>query len=355
MEISEIAVSDDLTIGDFLHPISEENPAGLSLKESPNYTEIQEARAADDPSLPMGVWEHELKKSDWGRVSKLSQTILLDKSKDLQVAIWFTEAQIHLHGLVKLPVCILLLAELTDNFWDHIHPVMEDGDVEYRTNLFAWMNEKLPMVIRQITLAKSVSGETYTWLDLERALHEQKGSGAAANKAGAGSLGIIKQAVDQTNIDFYQALYADLADSTIALDYLAGVLGGRLEKDAPSLAGLSTLVTSQRETIVDLTNGRSLLDGAESEIDVDGLPADSLQESTYAQTELGGLDSRQLAYAQLAEAAEYLLRDDPHSPVPHLVYKAIEWGRLSTPDLYHEIFIRHEGNLNIFDVLGIER
>ena len=49
------------------------------------------------------------------------------------------------------------------------------------------------------------------------------------------------------------------------------------------------------------------------------------------------------------------MRDDPHSPVPHLVYKAIEWGRLSTSELYHEIFIRYEGNLNIFDVLGIDR
>ena len=112
---------------------------------------------------------------------------------------------------------------------------------------------------------------------------------------------------------------------------------------------------SQREAIVDLTSGRSLLEGADTQIDVESLASEGQKELNYTSSEQGVLIDRQHAYAQLAEAAEYLLRDDPHSPVPHLVYKAIEWGRLSTPDLYNEIFIRHEGNLNIFDVLGIDR
>jgi type VI secretion system protein ImpA len=355
MEISEITIADGRSICDFLRPLSAEHPAGGSLQETASYTEIQEARASDDPSLPMGVWERELKKSDWSRVSKLTQMILLEKSKDLQIAIWFAEAQVHLHGIVKLPACILLLAELTNTFWDDIHPLMDGGDVEYRTNLFAWMNDKLPMVIRQVTLAESVSGETYTWIDWERALHEQSGLSESAARAGQGSLGVIKQAVDQTNIAFYQELFEDLSDSIIALEYLSEMLGGLLASDAPSLAGLSGLLASQRDTIVDLTSGRSLLEGADTEIDVEGLSSEEQAGSSQTDTTQEMVVDRQRAYAQLAEAAEYLLRDDPHSPVPHLVYKAIEWGRLSTPDLYHEIFIRHEGNLNIFDVLGIDR
>ena len=57
----------------------------------------------------------------------------------------------------------------------------------------------------------------------------------------------------------------------------------------------------------------------------------------------------------LAEAAEYLSRDDPHSPVPYLVLRAIEWGQLTTAELYDEIFIQNEGRLNIFELLGIEK
>ena len=353
MEIHELRIDADVCIADFLRPISKEQPTGVSLKETSAYAEIQEARAADDPNLPRGVWEHDLKRSDWGRVSQLTQSVLMNKSKDLQVAIWFLEAQVYLHGLEKLPVCLLLLSELTNEFWDDIHPRMEDQDVEYRTNVFAWMNNKLPFVIRQIKLAESVSGEIYTWTDWERALHDQRGGADSGKGVQQGELAAIKQAVDQTNIDFYRELWQDISDALIGLDYLSEVLGNRLAVDAPSLSLLVELLKVQRDTIEDMTSGRSLTETADAQVDVAGISNDSTDARERSLASVTVAD-RQHAYAQLAEAAEFLMRDDPHSPVPHLVYKAIEWGRLSTSELYHEIFIRYEGNLNIFDVLGID-
>jgi type VI secretion system protein ImpA len=56
----------------------------------------------------------------------------------------------------------------------------------------------------------------------------------------------------------------------------------------------------------------------------------------------------------LRSAAEFLVQDDPHSPVPYLVFKAIDWGRLDTAELYRELFVENRGNLNIFDLLGVE-
>ena len=355
MEIHELRIDEEVCIGDFLKPISEEQPTGVSLKETPVYAEIQEARAADDPNLPRGVWEHDLKRSDWAKVSQLTQSVLMNKSKDLQVAIWFLEAQVYLYGLEKLPVCFLLLSELTNEFWDDIHPRMEDQDVEYRTNVFAWMNDKLPFVIRQIRLAESVSGEVYTWTDWERALHLQRGGAESSKGVQQGELGAIKQAVDQTNIDFYRELWQDISDALIGLDYLSDVLGNRLGRDAPSLSALVELLKVQRDTIEDMTGGRSLTEAADTQLDVAGISDDTNGLSERPLVQETDVADRQRAYAQLAEAAEFLMRDDPHSPVPHLVYKAIEWGRLSTSELYHEIFIRNEGNLNIFDVLGIDR
>ena len=354
MEIPELRIDEQVTIADFLNPISAEQPAGVPLKETPTYAEIMQARASDDPNLPRGVWEHDLKRSDWDKVSQLTKSALINKSKDIQIAIWFMEAQVYLHGLERLPVCLLLLAELTDKFWDHIHPLMEDGDVEYRTNVFAWMSDRLPMVIRQMKLAETVSGESYLWSDWERALYAQRGGSDAGKGLPQGDLAAIKQAVDQTTIEFYQELWQDICDALVGLDYLSDVLGQRLGNDAPTLASLAELLTLQKETIEEMTSGRSLLEAPEEKIDIEGDA--SVGHQTQGQGEAApDVADRQRAYAQLAEAAEFLMRDDPHSPVPHLVYKAIEWGRLSTSELYHEIFIRYEGNLNIFDVLGIDR
>ena len=35
------------------------------------------------------------------------------------------------------------------------------------------------------------------------------------------------------------------------------------------------------------------------------------------------------------------------------VRKAIEWGNLTTPELYHQLFVQHQGQLSIFELLGI--
>ena len=53
----------------FLIPISAENPSGEWLRFEPVYDEIQRLRQEDDPNLPLGVWQRELKKADWRGVA----------------------------------------------------------------------------------------------------------------------------------------------------------------------------------------------------------------------------------------------------------------------------------------------
>ena len=66
------------------------------------------------------------------------------------------------------------------------------------------------------------------------------------------------------------------------------------------------------------------------------------------------IKSREQAYQYLSAAADYLSKEDSHSPVPYLIFKAIDWGRLNTTELYQELFVRHGGSLNIFDLVGLE-
>ena len=349
MNIEAVEITEEHTIADFLAPISADNKVGVSLKEDPIYAEIQEARASDDPSLPRGVWEHDLKKSNWDKVNRLSQNVLLSKSKDIQVAMWFLESQIHLYGIGRLAPGLLMISEIVSTYWDEAYPRMENGDIEYRTNLFAWMTDKLSLAIRQLIIADSISGNTYSWVDWERAVLEKDIEEGSAKNV---SVSTIKQAIDQTHIDFYKEIWSHLADSNEALDILRDVLEEKLGEDAPSLLSLGELLRSVHETIYEIAGGRAL-DAAESiEVAADSESDIAKSDHNLEPGEL--IPDRHTAYAFLAEAAAYLMRDDPHSPVPHLVYKAIDWGRLSTSELYEEIFIRHKGNLNIFDVLGID-
>ena len=67
------------------------------------------------------------------------------------------------------------------------------------------------------------------------------------------------------------------------------------------------------------------------------------------------LQNRQDAYHALRSIADYLVQDDPHSPAPYLIYKAIDWGQMNTSQLYQELFVQQQGHINIFDMLGIQQ
>src|SRR4051812_43072758 len=80
-----------------LAPISPEMPAGENLRYEELYDRIRNARR-EDPDLPMGVWETDLKRADWSLVEALCTEALEQRTKDLQIAIWLLEARIVLHG-----------------------------------------------------------------------------------------------------------------------------------------------------------------------------------------------------------------------------------------------------------------
>ena len=70
--------------------------------------------------------------------------------------------------------------------------------------------------------------------------------------------------------------------------------------------------------------------------------------------EPAAIRDRAEADALLEQAASFLQRDDPHSPVPYLVRRAAEWGKLNAAALYQELFLRRGGQVHIFDVMGLD-
>jgi len=75
----------------------------------------------------------------------------------------------------------------------------------------------------------------------------------------------------------------------------------------------------------------------------------------YAQTEHDdeAFTDRERAYRALADVADFLLQIEPHSPVPYLIRRAIEWGSLNAAELYCEVFQKSGGRIDIVDLFGI--
>src|SRR4051794_39171591 len=111
-----------------LAPIAGDRPAGRSLAYEPEYDALREARRADDATNP-GEWKREAKAADWGGVVALGVACLRDKTKDLQIAAWVTEALVRLHGFAGLRDGLALMEGIQERFWESYFPEIDDGDL----------------------------------------------------------------------------------------------------------------------------------------------------------------------------------------------------------------------------------
>lgn len=335
-----------------LEPIDAQHPAGSSARDGGVHQAILNARRADPPHLPQGPWQHELKRADWDTVVRLACDTLRCQCKDLQLAAWLLEAEIHRSGFAGLPPVLVLLSELLRRFGAELHPQDGDGGAEHRANVLRWINRKLLPAIKQLPLTATGEAE-FGWADRETAWRNAQHRPSAGAAPEGPSLEAVAEAMAQTPSEHHLAMHGHLRLALEALAELAQTIDASFEGERPSLAGLVSLLR-QVSAAVETELHRRGLDPARLPAPAPADPPDPAEALPAPVAACIAASERAHAYELLEQAARILLQSDPHSPAPYLVQRAIEWGRLSTSELYRELFIRKGGQLNIFELLGLE-
>ncbi|BFM48692.1 type VI secretion system protein TssA [Marinomonas sp. THO17] len=344
------------SLNQLLQPIGD-NGVGQSVRHNGVYSSIKAARQSDDPNLPMGVWTHDLKVADWRLVKDIALEALAEKSKDLQLMMWLFEASIHLEGFNGIAPACLLVQQMCEHYWESMYPEMLDGDIEFRTNPLKWINDKLAPVIKSLPITHTnLDGRECSWNDWESAQYFDKISQQGKRPQGDGpSLSDLKQRLMLTDTSYFQQVLMSLDDALKGLQYLEDWLDEQCGSEAPSFTDFSG-VLQQIGDLIDLElNRRGIHFAGEETAD----ESDSDDPSASGMNGDGGggngpITSRAEAFNALHRAADFLQKDDPHSIVPYLIYTACEWGQQSAPDLYKEIFLVKGGQINLFDIMGIE-
>jgi type VI secretion system protein ImpA len=206
------ATSARLYTDDLLDPIAPDQPAGTDMRWTPEWDRIREARRADD-DLQSGKWaKRERKVADWGLVQDLCMTMLRQRSKDLQLALWLTEANIKLRGFAGLTDGLRVTRELMVRYWDKgLYPLLEDG-AEDRSGPFEWLNNKLVDSIRAIPITvRGDQGNDYSFIDLQDA--RRVGSEADYKTSDGGTDAQKKKAYDTA-----------IAEGHLSMDFFAAAL-----------------------------------------------------------------------------------------------------------------------------------
>lgn len=343
-------------LSQLLLPIDLQRPAGPSLRSSGLHAALEAARRQDDPSLPLGPWQHELQRADWPAIARQCADTLAHRSKDLQLGVWLLEAQLHLNGIAAVAPCLRLLQGLIANFPD-LHPQPgPDGAPTHRANLLRSLNRRLSVTLRLVPFVATEDGRV-SWDELERALRIQPAPICADTSTTpateeATEVKRQQQMVSATPASHVAALWQALDAAYEAAEALRSTIDDTFE-ESPSIASFCDVLAR-------------MLAWADAELRRRGIALDEPAEpSTNPPTRqvdrvadimrpplTDGVDRAQ-AYAMLAAAAEALRRIDPHSPVPYVVQRAIAWGSLNTAELYQELFIRLGGQISIFELLGV--
>ena len=132
-----------------LAPVPGDSPVGENQRYGQAYDEIREARKDIITYDPEGKPNVE-KKADWNKVVALSIDALSQKTKDLQIAVWLTEALLITENFEGFRFGLKIINGLLGKYWENLYPPLEEDDLEFRAAPFEFMNEKLSLIIKSI-------------------------------------------------------------------------------------------------------------------------------------------------------------------------------------------------------------
>ena len=135
----------DLNPAELLEPISPDHPTGVNLREDDDgaalYYRLKDARARARVFERQADVETERGPvaPEWRMIFDIAQDVLRTRSKDIEVAVWLTEAALRLHGFDGLQHCFVLLDGLVTRYWDGLHS-MDAEDVSAKVAPLAGLN-----------------------------------------------------------------------------------------------------------------------------------------------------------------------------------------------------------------------
>jgi type VI secretion system protein ImpA len=331
---------------DLLTPIAGSNPSGSNLRYDPIYDQLKEARRQDDTG-PQGDWQRERKVADYRQVIDLAGKALAERSKDLQIAVWLTEAALYREKFPGLLQGLDLLRGLLEQFWDTLYPEIEDDDLEPRSLLLGWVaGERMIDAVRSTPITAGGFGQMHFEESRRTGSEEEAAASETKQKSRLAAIAEGKPSVEDFDKDAaatptaqYESYVASLDGCLASLASLSTLCDEKFAADPPSFIALRTTLEEVRRTansILQKRPGRIPTEPApESEPEAEVYyPPDSVDASPAApaprRRATTGLDPESLddVAPRLQAVAKYLRAQDAYSPAPYLLLRGYRWGEL---------------------------
>ncbi|TDV53205.1 type VI secretion system protein ImpA [Pseudomonas helmanticensis] len=348
-------------IDQLLTPISAEAPCGVDLRYEREFDQLRDLRREDDASLPTGVWQSTLKRANWPDVEKLTTTLLLERSKDLMLSAWLGEAWLHLQALDGLPGSLALIAGLCERFPEQLHPQAEDGDQSWRVIPLEWLVRRYSeILLTRVPLfgSRNSDFEAYT-LEVWRRLQVQqvqtndsKNAKTSAETARNEQKKLNEQ-VRATPLAFWLRTQGNLLLSLQHLQRLNTWSDAYLGDQAPGLRPLQDTIQALLKLVQEFIAMHPQQPAPPPPLVEAPVAVAQPEEPAPVALAFREPANREEAYRQLLLIAEYLARTEPHSPVPYLIRRGVEWGNKPLSELLGELISADAESRRLWTLLGV--
>lgn len=308
---------------ELLNEVSADSPCGDYLEYDADYLELGRL-ILGKPEDPISG--EKAQPPSWRDIHKGAYA-LLQRSKDLQVAIYLLRALIHLEGISGFRNGLNLLSDLLQSYWNDIHPLL-DPDDHYdptaRINIIEELSN-FDSVLWPLSLAPLVDSRAigrFSLRDFNVATDKIEVSEDTAKP----ELNVIKAAFMDVSAEAVEATYQAITDSEQTLRQLDSFIGEQVGiGSGPDLSALASELRDMRGVIEQLAG--DLLSNAqthEQELESfdDGSEQPVSASPAIKQNLSGAINSRQDVLKALDLICKYYAANEPSSPVPIFLQRA---------------------------------
>lgn len=344
-----------------LAPISEELPTGEPLSLSDFDGPLMKIKDAWDEARKLvkevqekerfgGIDSHgepwrSIPAPDWQSVIDDGTTILVNKTKDLRVASWLSEALLRDHHISGLRDGLTLCKGLCDQYWDTLHPEPneEDGHGVALSAFAALMSDMTFNAVFETPLVKGQKSNereerSYSAQDYLNAKElETADPTERERRIEEGEIEMVDFTAiqDLTPPEFHSQNLETIDQCISILGELDEFFRSNCKDDeygeptSPGVSSFREQLDSLRRIVTELAG-----DAAETE-DVD-------DESESEDGGSGGTPqkkamTRESAFKTIETVAQFFEKTEPHTPVHFALRQVVRWGRMPLHELLAEL------------------
>lgn len=177
--------------------------------------------------------------------------MLIEKTKDIRLLTWVIEAWTHLNGFEGMVKGITLTHTMLNQYWQDIHPIIEDDDLDQRIGLLQGLINQLPMLLKKVPLTNTAP--YYNLLDYDNFLYHEnirrKQTEEYESQSGPSELEQFDQAIFNTSKTFQYSNYQEFTSVLTEWNVLKQTLDHLMGLDSPSFAAIDSAFETIHSTL----------------------------------------------------------------------------------------------------------